>query len=119
MSPWQAVWDGIFPVYPITYIKLLNLFPECVAKGSRFTFGGLGVETCSHDPASGVRNRPRTTVMAEKLACLLGEPQKQSKTCQKMWSCRFAWQAWRFVTFDVFQEECVCAAVLRVKLSCL
>ena len=22
-------------------------FPECVAKGSRFTFGGLGVEVCS------------------------------------------------------------------------
>ena len=23
-------------------------------------------------------------------------------TCQKMCSCRFAWQAWHFVTFDVF-----------------
>ena len=33
------------------------LFPECVAKGSRFTFGGLGVDPCSRDPASGVRNR--------------------------------------------------------------
>ena len=36
-----------------------------------------------------------------------------------MCSCRFAWQGWRFVTFDVFQEECVCTTVVRVKLACL
>ena len=40
-------------------------------------------------------------------------------TCQKMCSCRFAWQAWHFVTFDVFPEECVCTTVVRVKLACL
>ena len=39
--------------------------------------------------------------------------------CQKMWSCRFAWQAWHFVTFDVFQPECVCTTVVRIKLPCL
>ena len=28
-------------------------------------------------------------------------------TCPKMWSCRFAWQAWYFVTFHVFEvQEC-------------
>ena len=53
-----------------------GVIPECVAKGSRFAFGGLGVETCSRDPASGVRNLPRTTVVAEKLACPWGKPQK-------------------------------------------
>ena len=31
----------------------------------------------------------------------------------------FAWQAWIFVVFDVFQQECVCATVVRVKLPCL
>ena len=40
-------------------------------------------------------------------------------TCQKMCSCRFAWQVGHFVTFDLFQEECVCATVVRVKLACL
>ena len=39
-------------------------------------------------------------------------------TCQKMCSCRFAWQACHFVTFDVFQEECVCTTVVRLKLPC-
>ena len=39
--------------------------------------------------------------------------------CQKMCSCRFAWQTWHFVTFDVFQEECVRTTVVRIKLPCL
>ena len=47
-----------------------GIFPERVAKGSRFTFGGLGVDMCWCDPASGVRNRPRTTVVRIKLPCL-------------------------------------------------
>ena len=34
-----------------------GFFPN--AKGSRFTFGGLGVDLCSRDPAFGVRNRPQ------------------------------------------------------------
>ena len=37
-------------------------FPECVAKGSRLTLGGLGVEPCSRPVASmfaTVRNRPQ------------------------------------------------------------
>ena len=38
---------------------LRMFFPECVAKGSRFTFGGLGVDLCSRDGAFGVRNRPQ------------------------------------------------------------
>ena len=36
-----------------------------------------------------------------------------------MCSCRFAWQTWHFVTFDVFQEDCVCATVMRLTLACL
>ena len=55
---------------------LSAFFSECVAKGSRFKFGGLGVETCSRDTASGVRNRLRTAIVAEKLPCLWGKPQK-------------------------------------------
>ena len=38
--------------------KGFRIFPECVAKGSRSTFGGLGVDTCLRDPASVVRARP-------------------------------------------------------------
>ena len=49
-----------------------------------------------------------------------GSPKNVSfSTCQKMCSCRFAWHAWHVVTFDVFQEECVCTTVVRVKLACL
>ena len=58
--------------------QALLFFPECVAKGSRFTFlGGLGVDTCSRDPAFGVRKRPRTTVVGVKLLCLWGKPQNR------------------------------------------
>ena len=53
------------------------VFPECVANGSRFTFGGLGVDTCSRDPAFGVRNRPCATVVRAKLACLWQKPPKR------------------------------------------
>ena len=41
---------------------LQELFPECVAKGSRLTLGGLGVELCSRPVASmfaTVGNRPQ------------------------------------------------------------
>ena len=61
--------------------------PECIAKGSRFTFGGVGVDPCSRDPASGVRkrsqpsatvcNRPFATVAASKLPCLWEKSQKR------------------------------------------
>ena len=51
----------------------LESFPECVAKGSCFTFGGLGVDPCSRDPAFGVRNRlqPFATVCnrLQQFAC--------------------------------------------------
>ena len=61
-----------------------------------------------------------TAVVRVKLPCLWGKPRKRvfldvSENC----SCRFAWQAWHFVTFDVFQEECVCATVVGLKLPCL
>ena len=39
--------------------------------------------------------------------------------CQKMCSCRCAWHALRFVTLDVFQEECGCTTVGGLKLACL
>ena len=35
-----------------------------------------------------------------------------------MCSCRFAWQAWHFVTVDAFQPECVCVTVVAEKLPC-
>ena len=98
--------------FPNAYLRLLVLH-----------VGGLGVDTCLRDPAFGVRNRPCATVVGLKLACLWGKPQKpffpDVSEDQKMCSCRFAWQAWHFVTFDVFQQECVCATVVRVKLACL
>ena len=40
-------------------------------------------------------------------------------TCQKMWSCHFAWQAWHFVTFLVSGEESLRATAVRLKLPCL
>ena len=69
--------------YVLVHVYILHIslhmcfFPECVAKRSRFTFGCLGVETCSRDPASGVRNRLRTAIVAEKLPCPWGKPQKR------------------------------------------
>ena len=42
--------------------KRSDAFPECVAKGSRLTLGGLGVELCSRPVASmfaTVGNRPQ------------------------------------------------------------
>ena len=49
----SCVWDS--------ETKSLRSFfvPQCAAKCSRFTCGGLGVDPCSRDPASGVRNRPQ------------------------------------------------------------
>ena len=47
------------------------------SEGFSFYIGGLGVETCSRDPAFGVRNCPRTTVVRVKLACLWGKPPKR------------------------------------------
>ena len=35
------------------------------------------METCSRDPASGVRNRLLTAIVAEKLPCLWEKPQKR------------------------------------------
>ena len=46
----------------LSIVLLKVLFPECVAKGSRLTLGGLGVESCSRSVASmfaTVRNRPQ------------------------------------------------------------
>ena len=45
-------------------------------------------------------------------------------TCQKMCSCRFAWQAWHFVTFHVCEvQDCREAAVAvpigKVAKTCL
>ena len=54
-----------------------KFFTECIAKGSRFTFGGLGVDTCSRDPAFGVCNRPCAVFVAEKLPCLWEKPPKR------------------------------------------
>ena len=55
----------------------LTLVPECVAKGSRFTFGGLGVDPCSRDPAFGVRKRLPSAFVGAKLPCLWDKSQKR------------------------------------------
>ena len=51
-----------------------------------------------------------------KAAVSMGKATKTClSTCQKVWSCRFVWQAWHCVTFDAFQPECVCVcACVRV-----
>ena len=48
-------------------------------------------------------------------------------TCQKLWSCRFAWQAWHFVAFQhvsrrVKKSFCVAGAILLLhfqKMCCI
>ena len=77
--------------------------------------------TCSLDPAFGVRNRPQPLARdrrGRKVDVSMGEA---TKTCFLSVSeavlCRFAWQAWHFVTFDVFQQECVCTTVVAEKLA--
>ena len=60
-----------------------------------------------------------------KLPCLWGSHKKVSfSTCQKMWSCRFAWQAWRFVTFHMCEvrdprEAEVAVPMGKVAQTCL
>ena len=88
------------------------VFPECVAK-------------CSRDPAFGVRNRPSAAVVGAKLPCLW-ESRKNVAflTCPKLWSCRFAWQAWHFVTFHVCEvQDCreaeVAVPMRKVAKACL
>ena len=47
-------------IHPIEWIRQHVVIPECVAKGSHLTLGGLGVEPCSRSVASTsatVRNR--------------------------------------------------------------
>ena len=71
---------GIVWMYGCMYVCMfvcMYMFLECIAKGSRFTFGGLGVDTCSCDPAFGVRNRPCAAVVRLKLPCLWGKPYKR------------------------------------------
>ena len=43
---------------------------------SFYTFGGLGVETCSHDPASGVRNQAAHDRRDRKVGVSMGEATK-------------------------------------------
>ena len=64
----------------INLVLQRGVFPECVAKDSRFTFGDLRVETCSRDPASGVRNSPQPfahSYRGGKVAVSMGKPQKR------------------------------------------
>ena len=56
-STWMTPARSQAAEWVLALLTLITLFPECVAKGSRFTFGGLGVDPCSRDPAFGLRNR--------------------------------------------------------------
>ena len=38
-------------------------------------------------------------------------------TCQKMCACRFAWQAWRLVTFHMCEVEDCCGAEVAVPIG--
>ena len=99
------------------------IFPECVTKGSHFTFWGSGW--------SRVRSRPLLCSQPfahdrreAKMAVSMGEaaktyPNLSLPRWSKKLSCRFEWQAWHFVTVDVFQKECICRAVVRPKWPCL
>ena len=99
---------SFFPeTHPVTKVpENAIIIPECVAKGSRFTFGGLGVDPCSRDPAFGVRNRSQPSARVRlrpswAQSCRAYRKSRKNVTfltCQKLWSCRFAWQAWHFVT---------------------
>ena len=90
-----------------------SFFPQCVAKGSRFTFGGLEVDACSRDPVSGVRNRPppsatichvrnrpRAAVVAAKSPCLWEKLQNSKR-----------------VFFDVSEDVVMSVCVAGVALS--
>ena len=72
------------------------------SEGFSFYTGGLVVARCSRDPAFGVRNRPKPFAHDRREGKVYGGSHKNVSTCQKMCSCRFAWQVWLFVTFDVF-----------------
>ena len=88
-----------------------------VSEDVLMSFCVAGVALCDIRGVSGgmcVRDRRET-----KVPMSMGEATQTCLSCQKMCSCRFAWQAWRFVTFDVFQLECVCMTILRVKVPCL
>ena len=61
-----------FNLSPLVVEHRIYFFPECVAKGSRLTLGGLGVESCSRSVVSmfaTVRNRsqPSATVRSRTL----------------------------------------------------
>ena len=72
-----------------------------------------------------VRKRSQPSVhdrRGRKVGVSIGEATKtclsrRVRRCQKIWSCRFAWQAWHSVTLDVCEEECVCTTVVRLKLA--
>ena len=92
------------------------LFPECIAKSSRFTVSGLGAEMCSLDPAFGVRNRLQPSARDHRETKVAVPMGKVTKTCLSLRVRRCAHIVlrgrWNFVTFDVFQRKCVCAAVV-------
>ena len=95
------------------WILYMYVFSRMRSKG--FSFYILGVWGWTRVRVTllfGVRNRPQPSVRdrRETKVAIYGESYQNVSflTCQKMWSCSFVWQAWNCVTFDVFQEECVC-----------
>ena len=66
------------------------------------------------------------TLRSVKVAVPMGKVAKNVSfsTCQKMCSCRFAWQAWHFVTFHVCEvQDCreaeVAVPMGKVAKTCL
>ena len=68
----------------IPYISLTSwktFFPECVAWVLVLHFGGLGVDTCSRDPAFGVRNRLQPSAHDRRETKVSVSMGKATKTC--------------------------------------
>ena len=96
----------------IRYYK--DMFPECVAKGSRFTFWPFGGKDVLAWPCFWCPQcRLQQFARGRRGGNVYGGSHKNVSfsTCQTMCLCRFAWQAWHFVTlsFHVSQTACVCA----------
>ena len=131
-----------------------RFFSRMRSEGFSFYIWGC-FDLCSRDLAFGVRNRPQPFATVynrlQPFATVCNRLQPSSTvslrpswaqscrddgnsrknvtflTCQKLWSCRFAWQAWHFVAFQhvsrrVKKSFCVAGAILLLhfqKMCCI
>ena len=74
---------------------ICRFFPKCVAKGSRFTFGGLGADPCSRDPAFGVRNRSQQFATVRNCPQPFACGRRGRKVAVPMGKAAITWLFWR------------------------